>query len=73
MERLVFGLVVLYYALSLIGATVQQRGLRKKICKDRVSLAWLALRAINMTWLLPHELMMHALIHTRWSLNYETG
>ena len=73
MERLVFGLVVLYYALTLIGAIVQQRGLRKKICKDPVSLPWLALRAMSMRWLLPHELMIHALIHRRWSLNYETG
>ena len=73
MERLVFGLVVLYYALTLIGAIVQQRGLRKKICKDRVSLAWLALRALNMRWLLSHQLMMHALIHRQWSLSYETG
>lgn len=73
MERLVFGLVVLYHALTLIGAAVQQRGLRKKICKDRVSLAWLALRAIRMTWLLPHALIMHALIHRCWSLHYETG
>jgi hypothetical protein len=73
MERLVFGLVVLYHALTLIGATVQQRGLRKRICKDRVSLAWLALRAIRMTWLLPLPLMMHALIHRRWSLHYESG
>lgn len=73
MERLVFGLVTLYYALTLIGAIVQQRGLRKKICKDRVSLVWLALRALNMAWLLPHKLMMHALIHRHWSLNYETG
>lgn len=73
MERLVFGLVVLYYALTLIGASVQQRGLRKKVCKDRVSLAWLALRALNITWLLPHHLMMHALVRRRWSLDYESG
>jgi len=69
MERLVFGLVVLYYALTLIGAAVQ-RGLRRKVCKDR---AWLALRAINMRWLLPHSLMMHALFRRNWSLNYESG
>ncbi len=73
MERLVFGLVVLYHALTLIGALVQQRGLRKKVCKDRVSLVWLALRALNMTWLLPHEIMSQALFYRRWSLNYETG
>ena len=73
MERLVFGLVVLYHALTLIGAIVQQRGLRKKVCKDRVSLVWLALRALNMPWLLPHRLMKQALFFRRWSLNYETG
>jgi hypothetical protein len=72
-ERLVFGIVVLYYALTLIGASVQQRGLRKKVCKDRVSLPWLALRALNMPWLLPHPLMMHALFRRRWSLSYESG
>ena len=73
MERLVFGLVVLYYALTLIGAIVQQRGLRKKVCKDRVSLVWLALRALTMRWLLPHPLILHALIRRQWSLSYETG
>jgi hypothetical protein len=72
-ERLVFGAVILYYALTLIGASVQQRGLRKKVCKDRVSLAWLALRALNMSWLLPHRSLMHALIHRCWSLSYESG
>ena len=72
-ERLLFGLVVLYYALTLIGAVVQQRGLRKKVCKDRVSLVWLALRALNMTWLLPHQLMMYALVRRQWSLSYESG
>jgi hypothetical protein len=73
MERLVFGLVVLYHALTLIGALVQQRGLRKKVCKDRVSLVWLALRALKMTWLLSHQLLNQALFDRRWSLDYESG
>jgi len=73
MERLVFGMVVLYYALTLIGAAVQQRGLRKKVCKDRVSLAWLALRALFMPWLLTHQHLVQALYHARWSLSYESG
>jgi hypothetical protein len=72
-ERLAFGIVVLYYALTLLGASVQQRGLRKKVCKDRVSLAWLALRALSMSWLLPHRSLMHALINRCWSLSYESG
>ena len=72
-ERLLFGMIVLYYALTLIGATVQKRRLRKKICKDRVSLAWLALRALFMPWLLPHQQIVHALYFSRWSLYYETG
>jgi len=73
MERLIFGLVVLYYALTLIGATVQQRGLRKKVCKDRVSLVWLALRALSMPYLLSYRQIVHALYHSRWSLFYESG
>lgn len=72
-ERLLFGMVVLYYALTLIGASIQKRGLRKKICKDRVSLPWLALRALFMPWLLSHQQIVHALFHTRWSLYYESG
>jgi hypothetical protein len=73
MERLVFGLVILYYALTLVGAAVHQRGLRKKVCKDRVSLAWLALRALNTPWLLPPQPLMQALFHRCWSLSYESG
>jgi hypothetical protein len=71
--RLLFGIVVLYYALTLIGASAQQRGLRKKVCKDKVSLAWMALRLLNMPNLLKTNLLLHALHHSRWSLSYESG
>ena len=73
MARLVLGMVVLYLALTLIGAMVQQRGLRKKVCKDRTSLAWLALRALSMPWMLSPDLLVQALFTRRWSLAYETG
>lgn len=72
-ERLLFGMVVLYYALTLIGAEIQKRGLRRKICKDRVSLAFLALRSLFMPWLLTAERIRHALYHSRWALSYESG
>jgi len=73
MTRLVLGMVVLYLALTLIGAIVQQRGLRKKVCKDRTSLVWLALRALAMPWMLSHDLLVQALFTRRWSLAYESG
>jgi hypothetical protein len=72
-ERLLFGMMVLYYALTLIGADVQKRGLRKKVCKDKVSLAFLALRALLTPWLLPFEKLTHALYISCWSLHYESG
>ena len=71
--RLIFGMMILYCALTLVGAIVQQRGLRKKVCQDRVSLVWLALRAIFMPWFLSHDLICHALFARCWSLSYETG
>jgi hypothetical protein len=71
--KLVLGMMVLYHALTLLGAEVQKRGLRKKICKDRVSLVFLALRALMMPWLLPFDRLTHALYRARWSLNYESG
>ena len=72
-ERLVFGMVVLYYALTLIGAEIQKRGLRRKICKVKVSLAFLALRSLFMPWLLTDERIRQALYHSRWALGYESG
>ena len=72
-ENLRLGMTVLYFALTFLGAEVQKLGLRKRICKDRVSLVFLALRALLMLWLLTHERQVHALFHSRWSLGYETG
>jgi hypothetical protein len=72
-ERLLFGMMVLYYALTLIGAEMQKRGLRRKVCKDKVSLAFLALRCLFMPWLLTDERIHQALYHSRWALNYESG
>jgi len=72
-ERLLLGMVVLYYALTLLGAELQKRGLRRKICKDRVSLAFLALRSLFMPWLLTAERIQQALYHSRWALSYESG
>jgi hypothetical protein len=71
-ERLLFGMLVLYDALTLIGADGQQRGLRKEVCKDQVSLAFLALRALLMSWLLPFDRLTHALYRARWSLDCES-
>lgn len=72
-ERLIFGMVVLYYALTLIGAEIQKRGLRRKVCKDKVSLAFLALRSLFMPWLLTEERIRQALYQSRWTLSYESG
>jgi hypothetical protein len=63
----------LYYALTFLGAELQKSGQRKKVCKDRVSLVFLAIRALLMPWLLTHERQVQALFHSRWSLSYETG
>jgi len=72
-EKLLLGMMVLYYALTFLGAELQKSGQRKKVCKDRVSLVFLAIRALLMPWLLTHERQVHALFHSRWSLSYETG
>lgn len=52
---------------------MQKRGLRKKAGKGRVSLVFLAVRALLMPWLLAHERQVQALFHSRWSLSYESG
>lgn len=72
-EKLLLGMMVLYYALTLLGAELQRRGLRKKVCKDKVSLAFLALHALQMTWLLTYERIVQALFHSSWSLSYKSG
>ena len=72
-ERLLFGMVILYHALTLLGAEAQRRRLRKKVCKDRVSLAWLGLRLLAMPLLL-RDALIHAALHlSSWSLLYESG
>lgn len=71
--KILLGLIVLYDALTLLGAELQKRGLRKKVCKDRVSLVFLARRALRMPWLLTYERICQALFHSRWSLVYESG
>ena len=71
--KLLLGLMVLYDVLTLIGAEVQKRGLRRKICRSRVSLVFLGLRALRMPWLLSEERLLEALFRSRWSLSYESG
>jgi hypothetical protein len=71
--RLLFGMVVLYHALTLIGAEAQKRGWRNKVCKDKVSLAWMALRLLAMPFILTDRALHYALFRSRWSLLYESG
>ena len=71
--RLLFGMIILYYALTLLGAEAHRRGLRKKVCKDRISLVWLALRLLAMPLLLRDTLVHAALYLSSWSLLYESG
>ena len=59
-----FGIVTLC-ALALIGATIQQRDLRKVTCQDRVSLVWMALRAVNTLWVLSGNFIDIALFSAR--------
>jgi hypothetical protein len=72
-ERLLFVLVIAYYALTLIGAAAQRVGLRRKVCKDKVSLAWMALRLLFSPQFLTPHLVYNALFLWPWSLSYETG
>lgn len=72
-ERLLFVLVIAYYVLTLIGAAAQRVGLRRKVCKDKVSLAWMALRLLFSPQFVTPQLVDHALFHWPWSLSYQTG
>ena len=72
-ERLLFVLVVAYYALTLIGVAAQRVRLRRKICKDKVSPAWMALRLLFMPQFLKPDLLQRALFSYSWSLSYESG
>lgn len=72
-ERLLFALVVTYYAITLIGVAAQRAGLARKVCKDRVSAAWMALRLLQMPQFLKPRLIRKALCLYSWSLAYESG
>lgn len=72
-ERLLFALLLAYYALTLIGLTAQRAGYRKYICKDPISAAWMALRLLNMPWLLKPRLIVRSLLHSRWALSLKSG
>jgi len=71
--RLLFGMVVAYLALTLIGAAAKRVGLSPKVGKDRLSLAWMALRLLKMPQFLKPDLLNRALFSWSWSLAYESG
>jgi len=71
-ERLLFGIVVAYYALTLIGVAAKRAGLNCKVCKDRTSAAWMALRLLKMPQFLKPRLVRRALLQYCWSLAYES-
>jgi len=50
------------YALILIGLAAHSAGLAPKVCKDKVSLAWLALRLLNLPQFLKPRLIKRALL-----------
>jgi len=72
-ERLIFSLMVAYYALILIGVAAQSAALRSKVCKDPVSPAWMALRLLKMPIIFKPRLARRALLVYSWSLAYESG
>jgi hypothetical protein len=72
-DRLLFGLIVAYYALTLIGVAAQRAGLSRKVCKDRISAPWMALRLLRMPQFLKPHLVRRALLQYCWSLAYESG
>lgn len=72
-ERLLFALVVAYYAITLIGVAAQSAGLSRKVCKDPVSPAWVALRLLQMPQILKPRFIRKALRTYKWSLSYESG
>ena len=72
-ERVLFGIIVAYYALTLIGVAAQRAGLSRKVCKDRISAAWMALRLLHMPQFLKPRLVRRALLQYCWSLAYESG
>jgi len=72
-RRILFCLVIAYLALTLIGVACHRAGQAKKVCKDKMSAAWMALRLLTMPWILKPRLIRRALFTYRWSLAYESG
>jgi hypothetical protein len=72
-QRLIFSLMVAYYALILMGVAAQSAGLGPKVCKDPVSPAWMALRLLKMPIIFKPRLARRALLVYSWSLIYESG
>jgi hypothetical protein len=72
-ERLLFAIVITYYALTLIGIAAQRAGYRKFVCKDPTSAPWMALRLLKMPWLLKPRLVQRALLLYCWKLSFKTG
>jgi hypothetical protein len=72
-RRILFCLVIAYLALTLIGVACQQAGFAPKVCKDKTSAAWMALRLLTMSWILKPQLIKRALFSYTWSLTYESG
>lgn len=67
--RLLFGILVAYLALTPIAAAAQRVRLRRKVCKDPISLAWMALRSLKMPQSLKPDLVTRALFSWSWSLS----
>jgi hypothetical protein len=72
-ERLLFGLMLTYYALTLIGVAAHRAGLSRKVCKDKISVAWMALRLLKMPAILKPRMLRQALMAYCWSMSYESG
>jgi len=72
-RRILFCLVIAYLALTLIGVTCQRAGHATRVCKDKMSAAWMALRLLTMPWILKPRLIKRALFTYTWSLAYQSG
>lgn len=72
-RRILFCLVIAYLTLTLIGVACQRAGHATKVCKDKTSAAWMALRLLAMPWILKPRLIKRALFSYCWSLTYESG
>ena len=72
-QRLLFAMIIAYYALTLIGIAAQRAGYRKFVCKDPISAAWMALRLLKMPWLLEPRMVNRALLLYCWKFSFQTG